>query len=172
MRTYALCIMAMAAAPVLCGQVQMDKPIELTGGSGDRAIRYLEAPVSGTDAVNKDYVDNAVAATGGGAPTMVTDESATAMNYGDALRYCNTLVSGGYSDWHLPTWEELQTVVSTGGVTVPNSTSANNVWFQPHGFHWSGGNYYAISWMKLSDGRAGGTAIDYYVVTNRVRCVR
>jgi len=33
---------------------------------GDRVIRFLETPVEGTDAVNKDYVDAAVSAGGGG----------------------------------------------------------------------------------------------------------
>ena len=38
-------------------QVHVDKPINLNGGTGQRSITNLEAPVNGTDAVNKDYVD-------------------------------------------------------------------------------------------------------------------
>lgn len=154
-------------------QVQVDKSIELTGGSGSSAISGLvDAPVLGTDAVNKAYVDAAVAASGGGAPTMISDESSTEMNYGDALRHCHDLSYNGHSDWHLPTYEELQTVVSTGGVTVPNNTSANFFWFQAPGFTYSGGNYPALRWMRLSDGNGGGTYLDFGTPVKRVRCVR
>ncbi|MCC7150039.1 MAG: hypothetical protein IT216_12535, partial [Saprospiraceae bacterium] len=38
-------------------QVQIDKPIQLTGSSGNRAVTNLELPVNGTDAASKDYVD-------------------------------------------------------------------------------------------------------------------
>jgi hypothetical protein len=58
-------------------QVDIDKPINLSGGVGERAITNLELPVNGTDAVNKDYVDNAVSAGGGG--LRVTDL------YGDGI---------------------------------------------------------------------------------------
>lgn len=50
----------------LWSQVHIDKPINLTGASGDRSIQQLELPINGTDAANKDYVDQAVAASGGG----------------------------------------------------------------------------------------------------------
>lgn len=52
----------------LSAQVEIDQAIELTGTTGNRAIRNLEVPVNGTDAVNKDYVDNAVSASGGSSP--------------------------------------------------------------------------------------------------------
>ncbi len=56
----------------LIAQVDIDKPINLSGGVGERAITNLELPVNGTDAVNKDYVDNAVSA-GGGSSLSVGD---------------------------------------------------------------------------------------------------
>ncbi len=38
----------------------------------------------------------------------------------DAKKYCQELVLGGYSDWRLPSWEELNTlVVCTNGHPVP-----------------------------------------------------
>jgi len=54
---------AVAAVSIsLCAQVQIDKPIELTGGAGERAMTNLEAPINDTDAVNKAYVDAEVVA--------------------------------------------------------------------------------------------------------------
>jgi len=50
-----------------CGtyaQLEVDQPIELTGADGNRAVRNLEAPVNGTDAVHKDYVDALASASG------------------------------------------------------------------------------------------------------------
>lgn len=156
----------------LTAQVEVDQAIELTGTTGNRAIRNLEAPVNGTDAVNKDYVDNAVAGSGGGLGlSMVSDQSASAMNYGEALRYCNSLNEGGFTDWRMPTWQELQTVVSMGGVTVPNNTSTTYVWVQPYGMTQSGGNYYTIRWFRLSDGYYGGT-FESSTTTRNTRCVR
>jgi len=60
--------LALMASFALTAQVETDQAIELTGADGTRAIRNLDAPVNGTDAVNKDYVDNAVAGSGGAAP--------------------------------------------------------------------------------------------------------
>lgn len=153
-------------------QIQVDRPIQLTGGNGERSVLNLEAPVNGTDAVNKDYVDTAVAATGGGDPTMISDESATAVTFGAAIAYCRTLTYGGYSDWHMPTYHEVISVVSRGGVTVPNASSANNFWFEGTTVGYSGGDYYGIRYMRLSDGYIGGTYFGNVGTTFRVRCVR
>src|SRR5262245_27663986 len=97
-------------------QVQVDKPIQLTGSTGQRSVSNLEAPVNGTDAVNKDYVDAKVAAAGSSVPTMVTDESSSTNSYGAAIRYCNSLNSSGYTDWYLPKTEDLLVTLSKGGV--------------------------------------------------------
>jgi len=103
-------------------QVEIDKPVHLTGGSGDRAIKHLEAPVDGTDAVNKDYVDSAVSASGGGGsamPSMISNESAAEYTYADAVYYCSTLSEGGHDDWRIPTEEEIQYFSG-----IPSATSS------------------------------------------------
>jgi len=153
-------------------QVEVDQKVVLTGSSGNRSIEQLVTPVNGTDAANKDYVDSAVSASGGGANlSMISAESSSAMNYGDALRYCNGLSESSHSDWRMPTWQEVQTVVSTGGVVVPNPVSATYFWVQPHGFTHSGGDYYTIRWFRLSDGYYSGTW-GTSTSTRNVRCVR
>jgi len=138
------------------------------------AIENLATPVNPADAVTKDYVDNQiinVSGSGGGGcacPTMLSNESANTMNFGNAIRYCYTLNEGGFTDWHLPSLDELFKVCSSGGNTVPNNNSSNNIWAAS----FSTGNGYNENfamYFRLSDGyfyyRPTGN-------THNVRCVR
>jgi hypothetical protein len=85
-------------------QVEVDKGIELTGGTGERYVTNLEAPVNGTDAVNKDYVDGAVSAGGGSSlPSEISNESPTTMLFHQGVQYCANLSEGGNTDWRMPT---------------------------------------------------------------------
>jgi len=162
-------ISLLLSAGVVSAQVDIDKTINLTGADGDRKITNLELPVDGTDAANKDYVDTSVSASGGGGlPTMITDESATNMNFGEAVRYCNALDQGGHSDWRLPTWGELLSVLSQGGVTVANASSANYIFFQGQ---FAQGSSTFLNQYRLSDGTLSGTSY-WAAITGRARCVR
>ncbi len=157
-------------------QVEIDKPIELTGGTGDRYITNLESPVNSTDAVNKAYVDASVSAGGGSGPTEVSTESvSTVANFGDALRYCNTLTEGGHSDWYLPTFDEITFLMSKGGITISNNTSANAIWTRTKFPNNSGSTSsvfaQAVIFFRMSTGEANyavasGTSSMY------ARCVR
>ncbi len=51
-------------------QVEIDKPVQLTGADGDRRVTNLETPVDGSDAANKDYVDAQVASVSGGTSNL------------------------------------------------------------------------------------------------------
>jgi hypothetical protein len=158
----------------LTAQVEIDQAIELTGADGDRAVRNLEAPVDGTDAVNKDYVDNAVSGSGGGGgPTMVSDQSSTTMNFGEAIRYCNALDEGGHQDWYLPYSTELYQLASRGGVTVSNNASTSNLWtIGPVGER-SGNNPGTVQsgvTIQLGNGSARGGVSQTEL--NAVRCIR
>jgi hypothetical protein len=149
-------------------QVEVDKGISLTGTNGERYVTNLEVPVNGTDAVNKDYVDGLVSANGPASFTMITDESATAMNFGSAIRYCRNLTEGGNSDWKLPTFQELIEVISKGGNTVPNDSSSSYLWLAEQAG--AGSDSSSIKRIRLSDGYSPGT--DVLNATARVRCVR
>ncbi len=150
-------------------QVQIDQSIQLTGGAGLSAINGIaDPPVNGTDAANKSYVDAAVAATGGGSFTMVSDESSSAMSFGDAIRYCKNLSESTYSDWKLPTFQELVDVVSKGGTSVSSDNSSNYIWFQL--FIAQAG--WIFSSVRLSDGDVQYVSVDELSATYRVRCVR
>jgi hypothetical protein len=67
---------ALGAATLAHGQVEIDQPIELTGGAGERAVRNLEMPSDPNDAASKAYVDAEIQSqlSGGSfsAPNMTT----------------------------------------------------------------------------------------------------
>lgn len=161
---------AFAASAIVSAQVEIDQAIELTGADGSRAVRNLEAPVDGTDAANKDYVDTSVSASGGGGlPTMITDESASTMSFGAAIRYCNDLVLDGHSDWRMPSYAELIHVLSTA--SVPNASSSNSIYFG--GVFPIYGNFgYLTNGFRLSDGTYDITSNPSSPSAYRARCVR
>ncbi|MCC6599458.1 MAG: DUF1566 domain-containing protein [Crocinitomicaceae bacterium] len=153
-------------------QVQVDKIISLEGTDGNRMLTNLEAPVAPTDATNKAYVDAAVAASGGGSITEITDESASTMDFGAALRYCHDLNQGGHTDWKLPTLDQLTGALTDGAVTVPNNNSANYIFFRGDLFLYGSGSNDLISQFRLSDGAYYYTSYFYNPQSARVRCVR
>jgi len=68
---YSIALLALTTLAVVGkSQVQVDKPIQFNGPDGQRRIENLETPVAGTDAANKDYVDQQTASSGGPQSTM------------------------------------------------------------------------------------------------------
>jgi hypothetical protein len=91
----------------------LPNPANKTLDMDGQTITNVPAPVAGSDAVNKNYVDALVAAgAGGGAgavtpPQGVSLQSSSAMTFSAAVQYCNNLNEGGHSDWRLPTVGEI-----------------------------------------------------------------
>jgi len=151
-------------------QVEIDQKVVLTGADGNRVIQQLEAPVDGTDAVNKDYVDSAVSGSGGASmPTMVSDESSSTMTFGAAMRYCRDLEEGEFTDWRLASLSEMVYAYVTTTASVSSDTSVNNFWLldRPTTGCTSCHEYYQL--LRFSDGYL---SLALGSQTNRVRCVR
>jgi hypothetical protein len=137
-----------------------------------QAIQNVPAPVNQGDAVNKAYVDNLVAASAGAsaaAPTMVSAESSASYNFSGAIQYCKSLNEGGFTNWRLPSFDELIDALSNPAIILSNPTSSNALWTRSiHGYNTSYAEQTYIAFV-LNNGSS------YQVRgsnTNRVRCVR
>ena len=72
---------------------------------------------------------------GSGMPTMISNESDSTMYFSQAMLYCDTLVENGFSDWVLPTIDQLS-YAGSGGCVIDVRTS-NYIWtrsFNPDGY--------------------------------------
>ena len=137
------------------------------------AIENLATPVNPADAVTKDYVDNQiinVSGSGGGAchcPTMMSDHSASTYTLIGAVDYCLNLTEGGFSDWYLPTFEEVLIVRRNPATPILNSGSNSDVWCLGQ----MGGSaqlypiYYQLSSLNNNSTSSIGSSF-------RARCVR
>jgi hypothetical protein len=126
-------------------------------------ITNLIAPSASSDAVNKGYVDNLVAAQGGqGIPTMISLESAQKMSLANAMMYCDTLTEGGFNDWYVPSLDNLFYAAS-GGTTLPDQRSNNDIWTVSYV---SGGYTYFINLSTAA------TSYSYPSTLVKCRCVR
>ena len=120
------------------------------------AIENLATPVNPADAVTKDYVDNQiinVSGSGGGGcacPTMLSNESVSTVNLATAARNCGNLVEGGFSDWYLPTLDDVLLILSTNPASISNNTSSNPIWTRTKAQAGNDGRFY--NYIHLSDG--------------------
>jgi hypothetical protein len=122
------------------------------------------------DAANKAYVDAQIALVGGSSPnccnpTMISDESPSAVNLRVACEYCRSLTEGGFTDWRLPTFHELLYVLSSSPNPIPNDQSTSYIWIADYDTQY--GTY--IYQMRLYDSDMTRT---YATYTGKVRCVR
>jgi len=111
----------LASAPVWLQL--MPNPANVDFNMNFKKITNLATCTQNPDAANKEYVDNAVAAGGGGSgmPSQISDESTSGYTFAGAVQYCKTLNEGGYNDWRLPDVSEI-------AYFAGSSVSTNFLW--------------------------------------------
>jgi hypothetical protein len=96
-----------------------------------------------TDLTTKAYVDSSISAnTRGGYPSTqaISNESSSSITFLQAITYCNSLTENGYTDWRVPTSDELFLYIWT-------SPSNNRLWTLS--VTWASASYNYV--IRLSD---------------------
>ena len=92
-------------------------------------------------------------------PTHLSAKSSTSGSLADNSKYCRDLVEGGFSDWHIPTLEEIVPWLGTDNDTDFLTTRTP--------YFVGAGQYYVT--VRMSNGVMSSTQ---GIVANFVRCVR
>ncbi len=137
----------------------------------NKKITSLATPTASTDAATKAYVD-AAGGSGNGVPTMISPETGSTSTVLNSLTYCRALVAPcartsedvacdatNYSDWRLPTADELGVFYGITGATT------NYLWTRSV-HHGNSSNYVSLR-LDTTGWVISGNTIGYYV-----RCVR
>tara|TARA_B110000459_G_scaffold170337_1_gene190452 strand:+ start:76 stop:1152 length:1077 start_codon:yes stop_codon:yes gene_type:complete len=90
-----------------------------------RCVRHESISVSGSGSSSGSSLTPSTL--GSGMPTMISNESANALEFSDAMLYCDNLNEAGYSDWVMPTIDQLTYAIS-GGCVIPDNRNDNYIW--------------------------------------------
>ncbi|VAY88365.1 hypothetical protein MNB_ARC-1_976 [hydrothermal vent metagenome] len=103
------------------------------------------------------------------------DTNTTTKEWNDAIDYCEALDFAGYSDWHLPNFNELYGLVDKSKYNPATSSVFQNTASRKDDYYWSStlledhfpaSNAWIIGFLDGTDDSNGKTA------DNFVRCVR
>jgi hypothetical protein len=107
--------------------------------------------------------DKGLSINGGRYVEVAPKESEKELQWNDAISYCRSLNIGGYTDWHLPDYDELNFMYQN--LNTKGLGGFSDSWY------WSSSKYHANhSWVqRFSDGSQHGS---YNINTYSVRSVR
>ena len=90
------------------------------------------------------------------------------ISFAAANAYCRDLIFSGYSDWHLPTLDELKTIIDEDNYPKAVDKTFINTFSE---YYWSSTEYSEkYAWLVLF--RYGSVDYYYKTDTNHLRCVR
>ena len=70
---------------------------------------------------------NVSSSLGNNMPTMISNESVNTMSWGESILYCDSLIESGYSDWIMPSTDQLTYAIS-GGCTISDTRTDEYIW--------------------------------------------
>jgi len=151
-----------------------DDAVNIQGSAIMNKASVTSPPIANADVANKEYVDAAgggLVINGSTMPTMISNKSTGANYQGVQAQYCASLVEGGFSDWRMPTFDELTYAVSaltdtTGAVVADanylwtrtnrcDSASCGSNWLilNPSSGTWDSSNYSNSRYVRCVRGR-------------------
>lgn len=108
-----------------------------------------------------------------GSVQMISNVSSTTMTWRNCVNYCATLTEGGYSDWRMPTTQDIVSYMSNWD-NVKNSSGAF-LTSQPAyaAYIWVGEFYYPSigNWVIFDESSGHWTNVTYNIIYY-CRCVR
>jgi hypothetical protein len=123
-----------------------NKQLDMT----NKKITNLALCTQNPDAANKAYVDAQVAGLGGGGccgiPSMLSSVSPYKVTMSEAVSYCDTLNYGGFTDWRIPTYDEISYFFGS-------TTASDTLWTKSlsmNAYYPNNQNYISV---KLNDGK-------------------
>jgi len=156
--------------------------------SGSVAARF-SAPVEGQPAVNSNELvtlgqlqavsagGQSSSSTGSNATMWSSTQSGSTISLFDAMRFCRNLTDGGHTDWRLPHFNDVYTLMSNSGTPLPTLSSTGTYWLGATDMSYlnnSSGFWPALS-VSNTDLNANGSValtVVYYYSNLRVFCVR
>ena len=90
-----------------------------------RCVRHGAISVSGSGSSSGG--SNTPSTLGSAMPTMISNESANKMFWSDAILYCETLSESGFSDWIMPSLDQITYAIS-GGCVINDGRTLEEIW--------------------------------------------
>ena len=97
-----------------------------------RCVRHAQVTVSSGGGSSSSGGSSTPSTLGNGMPTMISNESANKMVFGNCVLYCDSLDELGHSDWIMPTIDQL-TYATSGGCVIPDIRSSDYIWSRSFG---------------------------------------
>ena len=151
------------------GNVQLNNYSVVSSLSNVKCVRYGNVNVTSSNSSGS----NTASSLGDGMPTMISNESANTMNWGESISYCDSLNESGYSDWIMPSTDQLTYAIS-GGCTISDTRTDEYIWTRTidQGSTSSGLVHVIALARYISTSNQTSRRYSDPSTTNKCRCVR
>jgi len=90
-----------------------------------RCVRHESISVSGSGSSSGG--SSTPSTLGSGMPTMISNESTNKMTWSESIIYCESLSESGYSDWIMPSIDQITYAIS-GGCVINDARTTELIW--------------------------------------------
>ena len=150
------------------GNVQLNNYSVVSSLSNVKCVRYGNVNVT----LSNSSGSNTASSLGDGMPTMISNESANTMSWGESILYCDSLNESGHSDWIMPSTDQLTYAIS-GGCTISDTRTDEYIWTRTIDQGSSSGLVHVIALARyISTSNQTSRIYSDPSTTRKCRCVR